>query len=514
MMQTSENVTGVVKPAAWGLIVCLIVAGCNSQKSDRAKDLDSVVAAPSTVVAITTFCSACHPMPNPASFAKDRWHHEVRRGIDFYRKSQRTDLVIPDFEATLAWFQQYAPEQYAFEVTTPVSDSVSHPFQRVDIPVEIADQKNELTSISHVVNLSLPGQTPKLAMADMRDGFLWQGAESHDVLRLESFGRVANPAHIEPTDLDGDGKRDFLVADLGGLFPQRTKRGNLWWFWPQPNGQWKRTALRMGMMRVSDVRPIDVDGDGDLDLIVAEFGWHFHGGIHLMMNIGVKDGVPQFESSLLDDRPGAIHLPVIDLNGDGRLDFVALISQHHETVVAFMNVGNGAFRKETIYAAGDPAYGSSGIELVDFDLDGDMDVLMSNGDTFDDETPKPIHSIQWLENEGAFPYRHHRIGQMPGAYRAVAGDVDGDGDMDVAAVALLTEKGVLSYPPGKFDGVVYFEQGDAGQFVRHSLQSGQCNAATCDLIDWDVDGDLDIVVYPYSTSLESAKSITLYRNDR
>ena len=63
-------------------------------------------------------------------------------------------------------------------------------------------------------------------------------------------------------------------------------------------------------------------------------------------------------------------MPVGDLNKDGRPDFVALISQEHETVVAFLNEGNGRFRKETIYTAPHPAFGSSGIQLIDLDGQG------------------------------------------------------------------------------------------------------------------------------------------------
>ena len=57
---------------------------------------------------------------------------------------------------------------------------------------------------------------------------------------------------------------------------------------------------------------------------------------------------------VVDERHGAIHVPVCDLNGDGRPDFVALISQEHETVVAFLNEGGGRFRKETLYTAPHP----------------------------------------------------------------------------------------------------------------------------------------------------------------
>lgn len=486
------------------LIFCL--SGCNSESVEtRAVKLSTGPPPPKTEIAITSFCSACHPMPNPTSFARERWHHEVKQGIDLYRKSQRTDLVIPDFDATLDWFEEFADERLTFESLDAAE--TEHPFERE----ELTWGEPGLFAASHFV---IPdAESPNdVVIADMGSGDIWQAALDDNGLRGDSIAKLGNPAHVEATDLDGDGERDYLVADLGGFFPQRHKRGTIWWLRPVADGKWERIAIKMGMMRVCDVRAVDYDGDKDLDLVVAEFGWHFQGGIHLLTNTGQIDGVPQFESQSLDDRPGAIHVPIADLNGDDRPDFIALISQHHETVVAFLNQGDGTFRTETIYEAGDPAYGSSGIEMVDFDGDGDLDVLMSNGDTFDDEIPKPIHSIQWLENEGSFPFTHRPIGQMPGAYRAVAGDVDLDGDMDVAAVALLGEKSVAKEPPGTFDGVAYFEQTDDGSFIRHRLQVDRCDSATCRLADMDGDGDLDLITVPYSTVLSPSSTITLFRN--
>ncbi len=139
----------------------------------------------------------------------------------------------------------------------------------------------------------------------------------------------------------------------------------------------------------------------------------------------------------IDERHGAVHVPPVDLNGDGHLDFVALISQDHEVVEAFLNDGSGNFNHEVIWAAPDPAYGSSGIQLVDLDKDGDLDVLYTNGDSFD-RGPKPHHSVQWLENQGSFPYKHHHLCEMPGVLNAKAGDFDGDGDLDIVAASLLS----------------------------------------------------------------------------
>lgn len=131
---------------------------------------------------------------------------------------------------------------------------------------------------------------------------------------------------------------------------------------------------------MADVQAADFDGDGDLDLVVAAFGWREVGSILLLENRTRDWAAPTFVPRRIDPRVGAIHVPVADLDRDGRPDFVALISQHHETIVAFLNAGGGRFRPQVIYAAPHPGWGSSGIHLVDMDRDGDLDVLLAHGD--------------------------------------------------------------------------------------------------------------------------------------
>jgi hypothetical protein len=184
---------------------------------------------------------------------------------------------------------------------------------------------------------------------------------------------------------------------------------------------------------------------------------------------------------------------VTDLDGDGKLDFVALLSQHHETVVAFLGDGKGGFRQETIDAAPHPAWGSSGLQLVDLDGDRDQDMLVTNGDMLDDYQLKPYHGIRWLENKGAFPFVAHVLAAMPGVIRAQAADLDGDGDMDVVAGSLVQVSGP-SGPVKSPDApsLVWLEQTAPGTFARHTLERG-AQHLSLDLGDLDGDGRVDIV---------------------
>jgi hypothetical protein len=217
---------------------------------------------------------------------------------------------------------------------------------------------------------------------------------------------------------------------------------------------------------------------------------------------------------VVDDRHGVIHVPVADLNGDGWPDFVALISQEHETVEVFENRRDGTFRATRIFEAGNPAFGSSGIQLVDLDDDGDLDVLYSNGDSLDSALPKPYHGVRWLENQGEASYATHELAAMPGAHRALAGDVDGDRDLDVVAVALLPGDVLKAYPPRTFASILWLEQASTGRFVRHVVETDACTHATCELADWDQDGRLDLLLGAFSRQTTGSGELVLYRLDR
>jgi hypothetical protein len=283
---------------------------------------------------------------------------------------------------------------------------------------------------------------------------------------------------------------------------------------PQP----EPVVLLEKVGRVADVQPADFDGDGDLDLVVAEFGFIKTGGILLLRNQGGDQKAPVFTPEILDGRHGTIHVPVCDLNSDGRPDFVACISQEYETVVAFLNRGDARFDKQILFAANDPAYGSNGIELVDLDRDGDLDVLYTNGDTLDSNFLKPYHGVQWLENRGEFPFTHHQIDIMPGASRALAGDFDGDGDLDVFATAYfpMSLRNLRDAP--ELDSAVIYENTGGEKFLRRKLETGNQQHMCLEVADVDGDGDLDALIGHHASNPHEKPGdkpqVTLWRNLR
>jgi hypothetical protein len=144
------------------------------------------------------------------------------------------------------------------------------------------------------------------------------------------LAKLPVPCHAEVVDLDGDGNLDVIVACLGSFYPSDSRAGSVVWLRGSADGTFTAIPLLEGVGRVADVQAADFNGDGKLDLVAAVFGWRKSGEILYLENRTKDWSKPVFVPHVVDKRHGAIHVPVCDLNGDGKPDFVALISQEQE----------------------------------------------------------------------------------------------------------------------------------------------------------------------------------------
>lgn len=487
-----------------GALLCATGAAANAHQAAAASDAD-----------VRARCgTACHKFPPPDILPRGAWRGElirmmlIQEGVPETQTSPDLLPLPPDWLPILRYYEARAPEQLPAPeqwpaVATPVTSGASGAsgtsgasaptFQKHAIS-RILDSKSP--AIANVRFLDLDGDKRlDIVASDMRNGQLVV-ADAKVEFGLKTVATLRSPGHIEMVDLDRDGRQDLLVADLGTLQPADHDKGAVHWLRGEGGGKFTPVVLADKLPRVADARAADFDGDGDLDVIAAAFGWRRTGSVLLFENQTPKGGAPRFVSRTVDARSGSIHVPVADLNKDGRPDVVSLLAQEHETVVAYLNTtGNKGkevtFKTETIYAAPHPNWGSSGIELVDLDADGDLDVLMTHGDTFDDFILKPYHGLLWLENRGTFPFTPHPLATLPGAQRAQTTDLDGDGDLDIVATAMVAGSGDVQ---PTLPSIVWLEQVRAGVFERRTLEVGMPYHATLDIADVDGDGDMDLAV--------------------
>ena len=296
---------------------------------------------------------------------------------------------------------------------------------------------------------------------------------------------VPTPAHVEAVDIDRDGDLDLLVAAMGMLFPNNDRIGSVVIMENDGRQGFTNRVLIDHIARVTDVQAGDLDGDGDVDLAVGQFGYD-DGELRWMENKGPW----QFESHMLLNLSGTIHIPVIDVDGDGDLDIVALVSQEWEEIYVFVNDGRGQFETKRVYGSTNEDYGSSGIWMCDLDKDGDQDILFTNGDAFDylPPRPRPWHGVQWLENTGNISFAFHRIAYCPGAYSPRPVDVDGDGDLDVVAASAFN-----AWEQTDAQSLVWYENDGRQRFTEHNLASNPTHLITLETGDFDGDGDTDFV---------------------
>lgn len=229
------------------------------------------------------------------------------------------------------------------------------------------------------------------------------------------------------------------------------------------------------------VHAVDVDGDGDLDVISGDYP---HGKIAWYENI---DGQFEIEHGI-SNSVGASSVFPADLDGDG--DFDLLVGEYTpdsgSSTSWYDNIdGQGTFRpRQMIDDYGMISLGGRvGVNAVDVDNDGDLDLLAGWGiGSFNpDET-----GFAWYENtngEGLFGPQQS-IANTEIGYVVMAADLDADGDADALS--------------GGFGGFSWFENRDASFSLEDRRRIGDWVHSpmpnSLDVADIDGDGDTDLLV--------------------
>ncbi|NRA95089.1 MAG: VCBS repeat-containing protein [Planctomycetes bacterium] len=230
---------------------------------------------------------------------------------------------------------------------------------------------------------------------------------------------------------------------------------------------YRRTgSLGAAADRTASISIGDVDSDGDLDLVVAN-GRHWAGQNKIFLNDG--KGTFGDEHKLSSDLSTTYAAALADLDGDGDLD--AVVGNDRAPSYVFMNNGKGRFVRG-------PQVGkisnTRSVTLADLDGQHGIDVILTNR--------REANLICFNDGEGGFG-RQSTFGSRTDATINVAtGDVDGDGDLDIA---VANRNGQQNH--------VYLNDGKGG-FSR-SVPYGTGSDATrgVALADIDGDGHLDIL---------------------
>ncbi|RMG22160.1 MAG: VCBS repeat-containing protein, partial [Armatimonadetes bacterium] len=228
----------------------------------------------------------------------------------------------------------------------------------------------------------------------------------------------------------------------------------------------------------------DLDGDGDLDAVVAREYW-WSPGISVLLNRG--DG--SFEQEVLYNVSQQMDLgdvAVRDFDLDGDLDALATVtgqSGSNSQVALWRNNGDGSFSSAQLFPAGP---GPTGMTTADFNGDGFVDVLVANSGS-NSTVALLLHNGQSGAQAGFLAPQRTTVGTN--CNRVAAADLDGDGDVDaVVGRATIT---------GGPDGINVLINDGTGSFSLGqsftSVPGASRNSFAVVLADINGDGSPDLV---------------------
>ena len=174
---------------------------------------------------------------------------------------------------------------------------------------------------------------------------------------------------LDFADIDSDGRTDIVAW--------ATNPGQLVWF---RNPDWDKYTVTLAMQGNIDAAPLDIDGDGDMDLALAHdfsLGDSTGGGvIHWLENPGDPMANQEWQAHYIDEIPTSHRVHWADVNGDGRQELVNL------PIIAI--------------GASGPLY-DIGLQLKSYPLPPDITAESWNGVVLDNslELAHGIASVDW-----------------------------------------------------------------------------------------------------------------------
>lgn len=422
------------------------------------------------------YCASCHLYTEPALLDKATWQNGTmpflrsRLGIDKLDPSHPDEKVVLE-EWNLVW-------RYYFEAA---------PEQALPQPKRAAIRQ-ELKAFTVVKADYRPSQRfVTLTRIDPQARRIYVGnGEAMTLDVLDEEGRLLSSLGVESPPVGLEKRPGGWFCTLIGRVPPHDQRlGKLLLLDKTGDAFAKRAELLSNLPRPTDCAFGDLNGDGQEDLILSGFGnvlgelvWH------------AKQSDGSYTRHVIYDRPGAVRTEVFDFNRDGHLDLMVLMAQAKEAVYILINDGQGEFIEFPILEQ-HPVWGYAGFQLVDFNQDGFPDILTANGDN--GEYPsclKNYHGVRLYLNDGRNRFHEAFFYPQNGAFKALAADYDQDGDLDIAAISYFPD-----YEQSPEESFVYLQNRGGLDFEAFTFpQSTMGRWLVMDAGDVDGDGDLDIVL--------------------
>ena len=277
-----------------------------------------------------------------------------------------------------------------------------------------------------------------------------------------SFGSGGlGPSAVVIADVNGDGKFDLVVTNE--CADSSCTNGAVSVLLGNGNGSFNTAvSYNSGGLRASSVAVGDLNGDGKLDLAVAN-GCDLSdecasGGVGILLG----DGKGNFSLSGVYGSGGqfASSVALGDLNRDGKLDLVVASGCSSNanctvgTVGVLLNEGNGTFRAAVTYNTGEQQADS--VALTDVNRDGNLDLIVGNECSNQNCTTGTV-SVLLGKGNGTFQTAVNYGSGGTGAVSVTTADLKGDRKSDLVVTNECDSdadclNGTVSVLAGKGDG--------------------------------------------------------------
>ena len=253
-------------------------------------------------------------------------------------------------------------------------------------------------------------------------------------------------------DLDMDTYTDILFTE--------PDRNLLQWFRNENNGQF--SLMEIGAFRAIGAIAVDFDFDQDMDVLACSYDLN-------QVVFFENDGNQVFTLHVISTPiQHPLSLSSADIDEDGDLDIVCATQDAGTGMVLLRNDGNLNFTSNQLSSQ---SYSSTWSAITDLDQDNDLDIL---GNNF-----MATGGLLWYEQTAPLTFTEHLV-PYPWAHGGAIGDIDGDGDFDLAGAACGSS-------------ISWFENDGSNVFTKHTLTGSLNCPVSVEIADIDNDGQNDIV---------------------
>jgi hypothetical protein len=284
---------------------------------------------------------------------------------------------------------------------------------------------------------------------------------------------------LEAADIDDDGDTDVFAVKHPGEWVDAGATAEIFWY-ENDNGIWKPHTIGTAPDAIKDVSFADFDTDGKLDIALLTFDEH------TLSIFRQEDGDTWQRVQFIENEVLHEGMDVGDLNKDGYPDIVA-------TGMIYYNPGSDLTKpwaeenldEQWNNQEGDWSRNGTKTFIRDVDGDGQAEIYMGHSE-------RGGYPLVAYRKSGDSWDSVVIADSIPACHTLQVYDFDLDGDFDV--MAGINKGRAVNLDKTNFDVSIFLNEGDYANYKQMVIETnGIYNGQA---VDYDRDGDMDIFRYP------------------